>query len=439
MNFKSQYQEKLITIPAAVEKLHSGQRVVAAMCASEPVGLLSDLEPHADHLDDVHVVMCLPMRKYGFYTKPEMAGHFFLENWFYGAPDRKSHPLGMVSYIPNNLHSAATDRIHTYGGVDVFWGTATPPNEHGIMSLSTSLVFERQLIEKAGLVILEINENLPWTLGDTQVHISDVDYVVENHIPLVQLPSIEPAEIEIAIGRHIAELIEDGSTLQLGIGGIPNAIASQLFEKHDLGIHTEMFTDGMVDLFEAGVITGKRKTLWPNKMVGTFALGTQKLYDFVNNNIAVEFQQGRVTNDPYIIAQNYRMVSINTALQDDLLGQVCSQSLGSRQFSGTGGQLDTHRGAQMSEGGRGIIALRSTAKHGTISTIVPQLAPGAGVTVPSQDVDTIVTEYGVAELRGRCVKERAEALIRIAHPDFRAWLREEMERLGIVPRVMIAM
>ena len=430
MNFKSMYAEKLISIPDALGMLRSGQRVVAAMCASEPVGLLSNLEHHADRLEDVHVFMCLPMRQYGFYTKPEMAGHFFLENWFYGVPDRKAHPLGMVSYVPNNLHRAGSDRIHA-GGLNVFWGTATPPNDRGIMSLSTSLVFERQLLDAADLVVLEINPNLPWTLGDTQISLRDVDYVVEHEAPLVTLNPIEPADVEATIGRYIAELIEDGATIQLGIGGIPNAIAQSLYEKHDLGVHTEMFTDGMVDLFEAGVITGRKKTLWPNKLVGAFALGTQKLYDFIHNNVAVEFQQGKVTNDPYVMGRNTKMVSINTALQVDVLGQVCSQSIGSRHFSGTGGQLDTHRGAQMSPGGRGIIALRSTAKDGTVSTIVPQLSLGAEVTVPSQDVDTVVTEFGVAELRGRCLRDRMTALIGIAHPDFRPWLQDEVRRLGI--------
>jgi len=430
MNFKSMYAEKLISIPDALGMLRSGQRVVAAMCASEPVGLLSNLEHYADRLEDVHVFMCLPMRQYGFYTKPEMAGHFFLENWFYGVPDRKAHPLGMVSYVPNNLHRAGSDRIHA-GGLNVFWGTATPPNDRGIMSLSTSLVFERQLLDVADLVVLEINPNLPWTLGDTQISLRDVDYVVEHETPLVILNPIEPADVEATIGRYIAELIEDGATIQLGIGGIPNAIAQSLYEKHDLGVHTEMFTDGMVDLFEAGVITGRKKTLWPNKLVGAFALGTQKLYDFIHNNVAVEFQQGKVTNDPYVMGRNTKMVSINTALQVDVLGQVCSQSIGSRHFSGTGGQLDTHRGAQMSPGGRGIIALRSTAKDGTVSTIVPQLSLGAEVTVPSQDVDTVVTEFGVAELRGRCLRDRMTALIGIAHPDFRPWLWDEVRRLGI--------
>ncbi|MBN1922835.1 MAG: acetyl-CoA hydrolase/transferase family protein [Anaerolineae bacterium] len=430
MNFKSMYAEKLISIPEAVGMLRSRQRVVTAMCASEPVGLLSELEHHAGRLEDVHIFMCLPMRHYGFYTKLEMAGHFFLENWFYGVPDRKAHPLGMVSYVPNNLHRAGSDRIHA-GGLNVFWGTATPPNDRGIMSLSTSLVFERQLLDAADVVVLEINPNLPWTLGDTQISLRDVDYIVEHEAPLVTLASIEPADVEATIGHYIADLIEDGATLQLGIGGIPNAIAHSLYEKHDLGVHTEMFTDGMVDLFEAGVITGRRKTLWPNKLVGAFALGTQKLYDFIHNNVAVEFQQGKVTNDPYVLGRNTKMVSINTALQVDVLGQVCSQSIGSRHFSGTGGQLDTHRGAQMSPGGRGIIALRSTAKDGTVSTIVPQLSAGAEVTVPSQDVDTVVTEFGVAELRGLCLRDRSAALIGIAHPDFRPWLREEVKRLGI--------
>jgi acyl-CoA hydrolase len=208
-------------------------------------------------------------------------------------------------------------------------------------------------------------------------------------------------------------------------------------ERRDLGVHTEMFTTGMVDLYEAGVITNRRKTLWPGKMVGAFALGAQKLYDFIDRNLAIEFQQGRVTNDPYVIGRNYKMVSVNTALQVDVYGQVCSQSIGPRHFSGTGGQLDTHRGAQLSASGRGIIALRSTARNGAISTIVPMLTPGAEVTVPSQDVDTIVTEYGVAELRGRSVRERLKALTAIAHPDFRGWLREEAERLGIVPRVIV--
>lgn len=438
MNPKRLYEHKLLSIPEAVSLVKSHQSIGTAMAAAEPVGLLTELGNHRDRLEDVTVWVCLPLRLYDFILKSEMSGHFFVENWFYGAPDREVHPQGRTSYIPNNLHRAASDKLHaTKDHVNVFWGTATPPDRHGYMSLSLSLVIEKQLIEAADLVVLEINENLPWTLGDTQVHISEVDHIVENHVPLFELPSAPPSDWERAIGGHIADLIEDGSTIQLGIGGIPNAITAFLMERRDLGVHTEMFTTGMIDLYEAGVITGRRKTLWKGKMVGAFALGTQKLYDFMDNNLAVELLQGRITNDPYVIGQNYKMVSVNTALQVDCYGQVCSQSIGPRHFSGTGGQLDTHRGARMSEGGRGIIALRSTAKGGALSTIVPMLAHGAEITVPSQDVDTVVTEFGIAELRGKSVRARTEALISIAHPDFRSWIREEVERLGIVPRPVV--
>jgi acyl-CoA hydrolase len=397
--------------------------------------MMTALAESAQQIEDVHFWTCLPMRAYDIFTKTEMGGHIFNENWFYSATDRLVHPEGRVSYIPNNLHRAATDKLYATGGhLDVFLGTATPPNEEGYMSLSLGLIVQKYLLEAADLKILEVNENLPWTYGDTLVHVSEVDFLVENHVPLVELPVVAPSEVEQQIGGYIADLIEDGSTIQLGIGGIPNAITAFIMERKDLGVHTEMIVDGIVDLVEAGVVTNAKKTLHPGKIVGAFALGTRKLYDFMDHNPDVEMYRGRYTNDPYIIAKNKKMISVNTALQVDITGQVCSQSIGTRQFSGTGGQLDTHRGAQMSEGGRGIIALRSTAKNGSISTIVPTLAPGAGVTVPSQDVDTIITEFGVAELRGRSVKDRMEALIKVAHPNFRDWIRDEAHRLGIVPK-----
>jgi acyl-CoA hydrolase len=397
--------------------------------------MMTALAESAQQIEDVHFWTCLPMRAYDIFTKTEMGGHIFNENWFYSATDRLVHPEGRVSYIPNNLHRAATDKLYATGGhLDVFLGTATPPNEEGYMSLSLGLIVQKDLLEAADLKILEVNENLPWTYGDTLVHVSEVDFLVENHVPLVELPVVAPSEVEQQIGGYIADLIEDGSTIQLGIGGIPNAITAFIMERKDLGVHTEMIVDGIVDLVEAGVVTNAKKTLHPGKIVGAFALGTRKLYDFMDHNPDVEMYRGRYTNDPYIIAKNKKMISVNTALQVDITGQVCSQSIGTRQFSGTGGQLDTHRGAQMSEGGRGIIALRSTAKNGSISTIVPTLAPGAGVTVPSQDVDTIITEFGVAELRGRSVKDRMEALIKVAHPNFRDWIRDEAHRLGIVPK-----
>ncbi len=435
MTKTSDYKAKLISAAEAARMVKSHQTVGVGIAGSEPVGLLTAMAQRAQDVEDVHFWTCLPMRIYDIFAEPEMAGHVYNENWFYSATDRRVHTEGRVSYIPNNLHRAASDKLYaTKNHLDVFFGTATPPNEDGYMSLSLGLIVQKDLLEAADLKILEINENLPWTHGDTLVHVSEVDYLVENHVPLVELSASPPSEIEQKIGGYIAELIEDGSTLQLGIGGIPNAIAAFLTDRHDLGIHTEMLVDGMVDLFEAGVVTNRKKTLHPGKMIGAFALGTQKLYDFIDHNPDVEMYRGRYTNDPYVIAKNNKMISVNTALQVDILGQVCSQSIGTRQFSGTGGQLDTHRGAQMSEGGRGIIALRSTAKNDSISTIVPTLAPGAGVTVPSQDVDTIITEYGVAELRGRSVKDRMEALIKIAHPNFRDWIRDEAHRLGIVPK-----
>ena len=430
-----QFEEKYISIAEAISKIKSHNTVGIGIAGSEPVGMLTALAENAQQIEDVHFWTCLPMRAYDIFSKTEMGGHIFNENWFYTATDRLVHPEGRVSYIPNNLHLAATDKLYMTGGhLDVFLGTATPPNEEGYMSLSLGLIVEKDLLEAADLKILEVNENLPWTYGDTLVHVSEVDFLVENHVPLVELPSVPPSEVEQQIGGYIADLIDDGSTIQLGIGGIPNAITAFIMERKDLGVHTEMIVDGIVDLVEAGVVTNARKTLHPGKIVGVFALGTQKLYDFLDQNPDVEMYRGRYINDPYVIAKNKKMISVNTALQVDIMGQVCSQSIGTRQFSGTGGQLDTHRGAQMSDGGRGIIALRSTAKNGSISTIVPTLAPGAGVTVPSQDVDTIITEFGVAELRGRSVKDRMEALIKVAHPNFREWIRDEAHRLGIVPK-----
>jgi len=429
VDVKELYKRKLISLEEAVRLVQSNQKICTAMAASEPAGLLTALAGRKDELENVTIVSCLIMRDYEIF-KPEMTGRFLNETWFYGPGDRANHVHGNVTYIPNNLHEAGKKKLAN-DKINIFWGTATPMDKRGYFSLSLGLTYEKLMIEQADLVVLEINENLPWTLGDTQVHISEIDHVVENTIPLVQLPPVEPGEEELVIGQYIAEMIEDGATLQLGIGGIPNAIAQSLMDKRDLGVHTEMFTDGMVDLFNAGVITGRRKTIWKGKMVGTFALGTQKLYDFIDTNLAVEFQQGYVVNDPCVVGQNHKMVSINTALQVDLTGQVCSEAIGNRHYSGTGGQADTHRGAQRSPGGKGIIALRSTAKAGKISTIVAQLPAGAKVTLGRNDIDYIVTEYGVAHLKGRSVRDRVQAMINIAHPDFRAELREEAKRLQI--------
>jgi len=265
MSALEEYNRKLISLEEAISQIKSHQTICVAMAGAEPPGLLEELGRQAHRLEDVTTWTCLPMRPYDAFLKPEMEGHIFNENWFYSPADRKVHPEGRVSYIPNNLHSAGTDKIRSNHGVDVYIGTATPPDENGYMSLSLGNVYEKDMVEAARLVILEVNENLPWTNGDTLVHISDVDFVVENHVPLPQLPGEEPTEIERMIGEHIADLIDDGATLQLGIGGIPNAISAFLTNRRDLGIHTEMFVDGMVDLCQAGVITNQKKTLHPGK------------------------------------------------------------------------------------------------------------------------------------------------------------------------------
>lgn len=434
MSWQQTFKDKRVTLAEAVGKIKSGMTIQVGIAASEPVGLLEELARQKDRLENVTLWTCLPMRSYDIFMKPEMEGHFFNENWFYGAPDRKVHMEGRVSYTPNNLHAAAIDKLIGHGGrLDVLMTTCTPPNEEGFVSLSMGVVVEREMLEAADLVILEINPEMPWTEGDTLVPIDKVDYFVEHSAPLIELPSIEPTELEVQIGHHVAKYIDDGCTLQLGIGGVPTAIAQQITDRRHMGVHTELLVDGYLPLIESGAIDNSMKTLHPGKYVAIFALGSHKLYDFMRVSKDVLILRGSYVNDPYVIAKNDKMISVNSAIQVDVMGQVCSQSIGTRHFSGTGGQLDTHRGAMMSRGGRGIIALRSTAKNGTISTIVPTLAPGSGVTIPSQDVDTIVTEYGSAELRGLSVKDRMEALIKIAHPTFRDSIREEAHRLGIVP------
>jgi acyl-CoA hydrolase len=315
----------------------------------------------------------------------------------------------------------------------MFVGTATPMDKHGYFNLSCSATYERLLLEAADIVILEIDPNYPRTFGDTNVHISKVDFVYETARPIQLFPYAPSTDKDRLIGEYIGELIEDGATIQLGIGGIPNAVAGALKHKKELGVHTELFNDGMVDLIEAGVITNSRKTLHKGISITTMALGSEKLYEFIDQNPGVAVMNGNYVNDPYIIGQNYKQVSINTTIEIDLTGQCCSESMGYRQFSGTGGQADTAIGAQRSVGGKSIIALYSTttnkATGETISKIVPTLKPGAVVSLQRNDVEYVVTEYGVANLKGKTVKDRVEALCEIAHPDFREDLRKEANKL----------
>lgn len=425
MNFKEEYKKKLITLDEAILKVKSNYEIGFGLGAAEASGFLSNLHKIKDKVHDVSVITCLNQYPYKFCT--EEGGeleHFINNSFFFSGVNRKAHALKKSSLIPNHLHFAGTRRL-SFRKPNIFVASVSPMDKHGNFSLSLSLMYERDYIENADIVILEVNHKTPRTYGDTNININEVDFVYEYSADIPQLKTVELKEKDLIIGDFISELVEDGSTIQLGIGGIPNAVAKSLENKKDLGIHTEMFTDGMVDLYYKGAITNKKKTLHPDKFVAAFALGTKKLYDFLDDNTAVLFKRGSYTNDPYIIGKNHKMVSINTTLQVDLGGQCCSESIGSRQYSATGGQADTAIGSQLSKGGKSIIALHSTVKDDTVSTIVPTLYEGAVVSLSRNDVDYVVTEYGVAHLKGKSIGERVKELIKIAHPNFREDLKKQ--------------
>jgi len=432
------YKEKVINVEQALDMIMPDMNVVTGLGAGEAQLIMNNIHTIADRVKNVTITNCLSMA-HGDFLGEDYAESFNIDGWFFSPPLRKAFKNGNISFIPNHLHLAGWKRLD-HVTPDIFVGTATMPDEHGFISLSTSNTYESQMIEKADIVILEINPNYPRTFGDVEIHYSEIDYFIEADYEVPALPDTEPNEKDKKIGEYIAELINDGDTLQLGIGGIPNAVASALKGKKDLGIHTEMMTSGMVELIEAGAVTGKKKTLHKGKHVATFALGNKKLYDFIDNNPSVMILNGKYVNDPHIIGLNDNMVSINTAMEVDLSGQVCSESIGHIQFSGTGGQADTAIGAQKAKNGRSFIALYSTAmvrnpetgvKEET-SKIVPLLKRGAIVTLSRNDVDMVVTEYGVAHLRGTNVRERIQRLIAIAHPDFRDEIMKEAHEIGLI-------
>jgi acyl-CoA hydrolase len=432
-SWNQHFKDKLISIEEAVGHIKSSDDIIVAQCASEPQGLMSKIHLVKDKVENVKVFSVLTLKPYDFYMQPEMKGHFELASWFHAPGSREAikNGIGTVTYVPNMLHRAAIDRIHVKRP-NIFFGTCTPPDPKGFVSLSLGITYEKDILEAAELVILEVNEQLPRTFGDTHVNVRDVDFFVENHQVPPTLPITEPDETDQAIGNYVAELVDDGATIQLGIGNIPNAAALALKQKKDLGVHTEMMVDSMVDLYESGVITNKRKALYKDKFVCTFAMGSEKLYTWLHDNLAVEFQRGRWVNDPNVVSRNSKMVSLNTCLMVDFTGQVASESIGTRQYSGTGGQTDTAVGAVESLDGLGksIIACHATAKKDGVSTIVPTLPEGTAVTLHRSNVDHIVTEYGIAYLRGRTVRERTRNLIAVAHPDHRQDLTREAEKLG---------
>ncbi len=428
-----EYKSKLRSIDDAIQCIQSGYDVVVGQCASEPQGTMARLHTLAPRVEDVRVFSVLTLNPYDFYMKSEMKGHFELASWFHAPGSRAAIKAGAgtVTYVPNMLHRAATDRIHARPP-EVFIGTCTPPDKNGYVSLSLGITYEKDILEHAKYVILEVNPRLPRTFGDTHLHVSEATFFVEHEQEVPSLPAPQPNETDLRIGGYIADLVEDGSTIQLGIGGIPNAAALALRDKKDLGVHTEMLVDSMMELYELGVVTNKKKALKKGKFIATFAMGSRKFYDWLDDNVAVEFQRGRWVNDPAIVAQNSKMVSINTCLMVDFTGQVASESIGSSQYSGTGGQSDTAQGAVAGFDGLGksIIACYASAKGGSVSTIVPTLPEGSAVTLHRSFADHVVTEHGVARLRGRTVRERTQALIAVAAPEFRADLSAQAKKLG---------
>ncbi len=430
---------KIITVQDALNMINAGDELVTGLGCSEAFEIQSQLHTIADRIDEpVIITNCLPMNNYNYQSK-EYADKFFVNGWFYSPAVRKMHNNGNASFLPNHLHLAGTRRLD-YKKPRFYVGVCSAVDEHGYVSLSTGNTYETLMIEVADIVILETNPNYPRTFGDVHLHVDKIDYLIEANYPVPVIPTTEPNEKDEIIGKFIADLINDGDCIQLGIGGIPNAVARGLYGKKDLGVHTEMLTSEIARLAKAGVITGAKKQINKGKMVTTFIMGDKELYDFVDNNPAVEVLAGRWVNDPKTIMLNDNQVSINTAIEVDLTGQCASESLGPVQYSGTGGQADTARGALYSKNGRSIIALYSvamvknpeTGERELKSKIVSQLTPGAIVSLQRQDTDYIVTEYGVARLRGKNVKERVESLIAIAHPDFRDQLYQDAKRYGIV-------
>jgi len=428
--YEEKYKAKKITIEEALSLIKSGDEIVAGFCGLEPMAILSKLHTIAHRVENVTVWQSLGMGYYEFQKNPEYKDRIFTNSWFFSYPTREAQKQGLASYQPCHLHNGMTRKLEV-NAPNVYIGTVSTMDKHGYVKTSLSALYEKIFIEHAKLVIMEVNPRLPHVWGDTELSIDQIDYIVEVDRPIPVLPDSPVSKTDEIIGEYVASLVNDGDTIQLGIGGIPNAVAKAFHNKKDLGVHTEMITTGMAELAEAGIITGRKKNLHPGKIVGTFALGSQKLYGFLDNNPSVVLLRGDYVNNPFVIAKNNNMVSINTALQVDLTGQVCSESIGHLQYSGSGGQNDTAEGAIHAVNGRSIIALYSTAKNGTVSTIQPFLSPGAIVTLSRNNVDYVVTEYGIAPLKARTVRERVDNLIAIAHPDFRAELRQAAEKYGL--------
>ncbi|MGD0698005.1 MAG: acetyl-CoA hydrolase/transferase C-terminal domain-containing protein [Terriglobia bacterium] len=427
MSWEIGYKKKLCTPEEALLVVHSGMRVYIQPGCAEPETLVEALLKRAPSVHDVEVVHLLTLGN-ADYVAPEMEGHFRHNAMFIGGNVREAINEGRADYTP--IYLSEIEELFESGAMplDVALIQVSPPDSHGFCSFGVGVDTTLTAARFARHVIAQVNDQMPRTYGDSFIHVSQIHVFVESSRPLCELPKPEITDLHEAIGRNVAGLIDNGAVVQTGIGGIPNAALPLLMDRKDLGIHSETVSDNLIPLIEAGVVTGARKNFRPRKVILAFVLGTKKLFDFVENNPIFEFHPTAYTNDPLLIARNDNMVAINSALQVDLTGQVCSDSLGTYFYSGIGGQVDFLRGAAHSKGGKPIIALPSTAKNGTISRIVCTLDVGAGVVTSRGLVRYVVTEYGVAYLHGKTIRERAKSLIEIAHPKFRDELYEYCEK-----------
>jgi 4-hydroxybutyrate CoA-transferase len=418
MDFRAIYQSRIVPAEEAVRTIKSGDRVFLTGNCSVPQTVLAALVDYAPQLNDVEIVQALSVGP-ADYVSPEMEGHLRVNTMFTSANVRKAVQEGRADFTPVLLSEFTLLFKNGHLPLDAALVHLSPPDNYGFCSFGVEVGLTKTPAESAKIIIAEVNQRMPRTLGDSFIHISNVDYIVPVDYPLAEMPMAAQngSEVIEKIAQHIAELIPDGATMQLGIGAIPDAMLKHLYEKKDLGIHTELFSDGVIDLVDAGVLTNARKTLHPGKIIAGFILGTQRLYDWVDDNPLIELHPTEYVNDPFVIAQNDRMVAINSAIEIDLTGQVCADSIGPKIYSGVGGQFDFIYGASRSRGGIPIIALPSTAKQ--FGRIVPMLKQGAGVVTTRNHVRYVVTEYGIADLYGKTIRQRARALINVAHPDFR--------------------